>query len=86
MNEISESLALLHSISIKIMEFSSDSDNVLTRMINVTLRGWHKETVAMKGKEVSEDSTNSSQVYFACEFAPSKGWHKRSREGRLTRI
>jgi hypothetical protein len=86
MNEISESLALLHSVGIKIMELSNDSDNVLARMIKVTLRGWHKKTVAMKGKEVSEDSTNSSQVYFAREFAPSKGWYKRSREGRLTQI
>ena len=80
MDEISESLALLHSIGMKTMEPSNDSGSVFARMINVTLRGWHEGKVAMKGKGVSEGSTNSGQAYVAREFAPSKGWHKRSRK------
>jgi hypothetical protein len=86
MDEISESLALLHSIGIKIMEPSNDSGRVFPRTINVTLRGWHKGKVAMKGKGVSEGLTNSGQAYFAREFAPSKGWHKRSRKREVGQI
>jgi len=86
MDEISESLALLHSIGMKIMEPSNDSGSVFARMINVTLRGWYEGKVAMKGKGVSKGSTNSGQAYVAREFAPSKGWHKRSRKGRFAQI
>jgi len=61
MDEKPESLGLLHSIDKKVKGFFNDSGSVFSRVINVTLKGWHEEKSAMKGKGSSEGLINSSE-------------------------
>jgi len=86
MDEISESLALVHSICMKTMERSSDSGNVFAHVMNVTLRGWYEGKVAMKGKGVSRGLDKFKSGLFARAFAPSKGWQNGLGKGRLAQI
>ncbi|MDD1752966.1 MAG: hypothetical protein LUQ38_07755 [Methanotrichaceae archaeon] len=86
MDEISESLALLHSIGMKTMEPSNDSGSVFARMINVTLRGWHEGKVAMKGKGVSEGLINQVRSTLRVSLHLPRDGIKGVGKGRLAQI